>query len=85
MGCTRSTSTAPGPTRSARFLIDNALSWLRDFHLDGLRLDAVHALVDDRARTFVEELADAVDALADDAGPPARRSSPRPTATTRGP
>ena len=29
-----------------RYIIDNALMWLRDFHVDGLRLDAVHALVD---------------------------------------
>ena len=30
--------------------------WLRDFHVDGLRLDAVHALYDDRAVTLLEEL-----------------------------
>ncbi|HEU5008906.1 MAG TPA: malto-oligosyltrehalose trehalohydrolase, partial [Jatrophihabitantaceae bacterium] len=29
-----------------RFVIDNALMWLRDFHVDALRLDAVHALID---------------------------------------
>ena len=29
-----------------RYVIDNALTWLRDFHIDGLRLDAVHALSD---------------------------------------
>ena len=29
-----------------RYIIDNALMWLRDYHVDGLRLDAVHALVD---------------------------------------
>ena len=33
-----------------RFIIDNALMWLRDYHVDGLRLDAVHALVDDVRR-----------------------------------
>ena len=32
------------------FLIDNAMRWLRDFHVDALRLDAVHALVDDSGR-----------------------------------
>ncbi len=52
------------------FLVENALSWLRDFHLDGLRLDAIHALADDRALTFVEELAAAVDVLADELGRP---------------
>ena len=47
-----------------RFVLDNALSWLRDFHLDGLRLDAVHALVDRRATHVLEELAVETDALA---------------------
>ena len=42
--------------------------WLRDYHLDGLRLDAVHALVDNRALNILEELAVAVDALAAVAG-----------------
>ena len=37
------------PTRCARWVLDNALMWLRDYHVDGLRLDAVHALHDDRA------------------------------------
>jgi maltooligosyltrehalose trehalohydrolase len=38
------------------FLIDNALHWLRDYHLDGLRLDAVQTLVDISAHHFLEEL-----------------------------
>jgi maltooligosyltrehalose trehalohydrolase len=38
-------------------VIDNALQWLRDFHVDGLRLDAVHALVDTRAIHLLEQLA----------------------------
>lgn len=42
------------------FFIDNALSWLRDFHCDGLRLDAVHAILDQSATPFLEELARAV-------------------------
>jgi maltooligosyltrehalose trehalohydrolase len=46
-----------------RFVIDNALHWLRDFHCDGLRLDAVHAIVDDSATHLLEELAAAVHAL----------------------
>ncbi|HEY8371703.1 MAG TPA: malto-oligosyltrehalose trehalohydrolase [Pseudonocardiaceae bacterium] len=45
------------------YVIDNALSWLRDFHVDGLRLDAVHALVDRRATHLLEELATEVEAL----------------------
>ncbi|MGH3709255.1 MAG: malto-oligosyltrehalose trehalohydrolase [Pseudonocardiaceae bacterium] len=46
-----------------RFVIDNAVEWLRDYHLDGLRLDAVHALRDTRATHLLEELATEVDAL----------------------
>jgi maltooligosyltrehalose trehalohydrolase len=46
-----------------RFFCDNALTWLRDYHLDGLRLDAVHALVDTSAVHFLEQLAAEVHAL----------------------
>ncbi|HEX3816290.1 MAG TPA: malto-oligosyltrehalose trehalohydrolase [Mycobacteriales bacterium] len=46
-----------------RHIIDNALMWLRDYHLDGLRLDAVHALVDHRALHLLEQLAVEVDGL----------------------
>ena len=35
-----------GPVR--RYILDNALMWLHEYHVDGLRLDAVHALVDAR-------------------------------------
>ena len=52
------------------FLIGNALMWLRDYHLDGLRLDAVHALDDHRALHFLEQLADEVQALAAQLGRP---------------
>jgi len=45
------------------FLVDNALMWLRDYHVDGLRLDAVHAIVDTSATHILEELADRVDGL----------------------
>jgi malto-oligosyltrehalose trehalohydrolase len=45
------------------FIVDNALMWLRDYHLDGLRLDAVHALSDERALHILEELTVAVDGL----------------------
>jgi maltooligosyltrehalose trehalohydrolase len=46
------------------FIVDNALMWLRDYHFDGLRLDAVHAFQDHRAVHILEELAVAVDGLA---------------------
>ena len=45
------------------FIVDNALTWLRDFHVDGLRLDAVHAIVDSSAVHILEELATRVRAL----------------------
>jgi maltooligosyltrehalose trehalohydrolase len=47
-----------------RFLIDNALMWLRDYRCDGLRLDAIHELRDDRAIHFLEQLAVEAEALA---------------------
>lgn len=46
-----------------RFVIDNALSWLRDYHADALRLDAVHAIVDESALHVLEQMAVEVDAL----------------------
>jgi maltooligosyltrehalose trehalohydrolase len=53
-----------------RYIIDSALAWLRDYHADGLRLDAVHALVDRGARHLLEQLAVEVDALATHVGRP---------------
>ncbi len=47
-----------------RYVLDNALAWFRDYHVDALRLDAVHALVDTRALHLLEELSAEVDALA---------------------
>ncbi|MFO0900680.1 MAG: malto-oligosyltrehalose trehalohydrolase [Pirellulales bacterium] len=46
-----------------RYFCDNALMWLRDYHVDGLRLDAVHAMIDTSAVPFVEQLATEVDEL----------------------
>ncbi len=46
-----------------RFFLDNALYWLRDCHLDGLRLDATHAIYDDSPKHFLSQLADEVRAL----------------------
>ena len=46
-----------------RYIIDNALMWLSEMHVDGLRLDAVHALVDHRAKHLLEQLAEEVAVL----------------------
>ncbi|WP_441246686.1 malto-oligosyltrehalose trehalohydrolase [Kitasatospora sp. McL0602] len=55
---------APGSDEVRAYLLGSALAWLRDYRVDGLRLDAVHALADDRACTFLEELSLEVDKLA---------------------
>jgi len=47
-----------------RYFIENALYWITEFHVDGLRLDAVHAILDHSPRTFLEDLAQAVHATA---------------------
>ena len=47
-----------------QFFADNALMWLRDYHFDGLRLDAIHALYDRSAIHFLEFLSSQVHALA---------------------
>ncbi len=39
-----------------RYFVENALYWIRDFHIDILRLDAVHAIVDTSAKPFLREL-----------------------------
>ncbi|MFI1016300.1 malto-oligosyltrehalose trehalohydrolase [Streptomyces sp. NPDC020965] len=61
---------APGSDEVRAFLLGSALRWLREFRLDGLRLDAVHALADTRALTFLEELSAATDTLAGELGRP---------------
>lgn len=47
-----------------RYFIENACHWLERYHVDALRLDAVHALVDESPRHFLAELASEIDALA---------------------
>ena len=48
-----------------RFFIENALHWVTEYHIDGLRLDATHALVDDSPTHFLAELTATVRAQAD--------------------
>ncbi len=52
-----------GSYEPRRFFIENALMWLRDYHFDGLRLDAIHALHDFSAIHFLEALSIEVGAL----------------------
>jgi malto-oligosyltrehalose trehalohydrolase len=51
---------ADGNRNVREFFIHNALYWLEEFHLDGLRLDAVHAIADDGRVHILEELAQRV-------------------------
>jgi maltooligosyltrehalose trehalohydrolase len=53
-----------------RYILDSALMWFEDFHVDGLRLDAVHALKDGSPTHLLAELATEVARLADQAGRP---------------
>lgn len=51
-----------------RFAIDSACMWVRDFHIDGLRLDAVQTIHDTGAYHFLAELRDAVQETAAECG-----------------
>lgn len=52
-----------GADEVRRFFCDNALMWMRDYHVDGLRLDAVHEFMDRSALHFMEQLSAEVDIL----------------------
>jgi maltooligosyltrehalose trehalohydrolase len=60
----------PGSHEVRRWIIDNAVRWLRDFHVDALRLDAVHELRDDSERHLLAELSDEIGSLARELGRP---------------
>jgi maltooligosyltrehalose trehalohydrolase len=55
-----------GPLSDAvvRYFVENALQWLNEFHIDALRLDAIHGIVDRNAQPFLACLSQAVDELA---------------------
>ncbi len=53
----------PGSAEVRRYILDNVRMWLADFHVDGLRLDAVHALSDGSQTHLLEEMAVEVAAL----------------------
>jgi maltooligosyltrehalose trehalohydrolase len=55
---------APDSEPVRRWVLDNVRQWFRDFHVDALRLDAVHELHDDRAVHLLEDMAREVDELA---------------------
>jgi maltooligosyltrehalose trehalohydrolase len=59
-----------GSAEVRRWVIDNALRWFRDFHVDALRVDAVHELRDTSGRHLLADLADEVHALGEQLGRP---------------
>jgi len=50
----------PQSEQVRHFIIENAIYWLEEFHLDGLRLDAVHLMLDDSHPTILDEIRQAV-------------------------
>jgi malto-oligosyltrehalose trehalohydrolase len=54
----------PGSLAVREFIIQNALYWIEEFHVDGLRLDAVHAIADGGPKHILDELAERVRAAA---------------------
>ncbi|WP_426996535.1 malto-oligosyltrehalose trehalohydrolase [Pseudarthrobacter sp. N5] len=61
----------PGSDEVHGYILENAAMWLRDFHVDGLRLDAVHALRDERAVRILEELGALGNTVSAETGRPA--------------
>lgn len=50
----------PDSEHVRRFVVENALYWIREYHIDGLRLDAIQAIRDDSQKHIVQEINDAV-------------------------
>ncbi|GAA0992648.1 malto-oligosyltrehalose trehalohydrolase [Subtercola frigoramans] len=59
-----------GSEEVRRFIVDNALMWLNDYHVDGLRLDAVHALHDESEPHLLAQMSTEVDTLSSFLGRP---------------
>jgi maltooligosyltrehalose trehalohydrolase len=53
----------PGSDEVRNYLIENALQWFECFHVDALRLDAIHAMFDRSAKPFLQELVERTDQL----------------------
>jgi maltooligosyltrehalose trehalohydrolase len=60
----------PDSDEVRRYIVDSALAWLRDYHVDGLRIDAVHAFHDESAIKLLEQLAVEVESLSTHLGRP---------------
>ncbi|HEY7427631.1 MAG TPA: alpha-amylase family glycosyl hydrolase, partial [Gemmataceae bacterium] len=58
----------PGSDAVRHFILDNVRHWIEDFHFDGLRLDAVHAIFDSRPRHLLREIKETADAVATHTG-----------------
>lgn len=54
----------PGSDGVRDYFVGNALFWIEEYHIDALRLDAVHGIFDNSARHFLDELGEAVHKLA---------------------
>lgn len=59
-----------GSDEVRRFFLDNAIMWMRDYHADGLRIDAIHAFADESAKHLLEEMAEEKEALEAEVGRP---------------
>ena len=58
----------PGSEGVRRYVVENALYWIREYHLDGLRLDAVQTIKDDSSKHILAEISESVARLASELG-----------------
>jgi maltooligosyltrehalose trehalohydrolase len=56
-----------------RYFTENAQMWVRDYHVDGLRFDAIHGIVDPTASPFLRELTAALSSMSEELGRPVRQ------------